>query len=289
MTVLGRRLEQADPQPNRGARLHVSKLRGLDPEARSSEARLPTLLVAASACLLVIACVNLAGLLQTRHAARRRGIAIRLALGAGRSRVVRRLLTESLLLSAFGGAAGLVVAWWGKALLERAYAREMFDGSRHFYSLTLDARAFLLTLLTAAATGVVFGGLVPALQASRPVLVPALKEDASAPRRSRLRAAFSSCRLRCRSCSSSAPPSRSERAHRLAESRLRRRARRYFNIAPARAGYRGRRRLYAGEVRRRLESLPFVESISCSWVPPPLVSTADIFLPGQSPVRPRTR
>ena len=263
MTVLARRLEQADPDTNRGARLHVSKLRGLDPEARSSQARLPTLLVATVACLLLIACVNLAGLLQTRHAARGKEIAIRLALGAGRGRVVRQLLTESLLLSALGGAAGLVVAWWGKTLLERAYAREMFDGARHFYPLTLDARAFLLTLLTAAATGVVFG-LVPALQASRPVLVPALKEDASAPRRSRLRAAFLVVQvaLSLVLLIGAALAIQSARtvwqnpgfdAEHVA----------YFNIAPARAGYRGEKAtLYAGDLRRRLESLPFVESIS---------------------------
>ena len=276
------------PDTNRGAGLLVSKLRGLDPEARSSQARLPTLLVATVACLLLIACVNLAGLLQTRHAARGKEIAIRLALGAGRRRIVRQLLTESLLLSAFGGAAGLVVAWWGKTLLERAYAREMFDGARHFYPLTLDARAFLLTLLTAAATGVVFG-LVPALQASRPVLVPALKEDASAPRRSRLRAAFLVVQvaLSLVLLIGAALAIQSARtvwqnpgfdAEHVA----------YFNIAPARAGYRGEKAtLYAGDVRRRLESLPFVESISFSWVPPPFwFSTADIFLPGQNPARP---
>ena len=101
--------------------------------------------------------------------------------------MVRQLLTESLLLSGLGGAAGLVVAFWGKALLERAYTRAQFDGAHHFYPMRLDATAFLLTLLMAAVTGVIFG-LVPALQASRPALVPALKEDASAPRRSRLRA-----------------------------------------------------------------------------------------------------
>ena len=251
MTVLARRLEQADPETNRGASLLVSKLRGLDPEARSSQARLPTLLVTTVACLLMIACVNLAGLLQTRHAARGKEIAIRLALGAGRSRVVRQLLTESLLLSAFGGAAGLVVAWWGKTLLERAYAREMFDGARHFYPLTLDARAFLLTLLTAAATGVVFG-LVPALQASRPVLVPALKEDASS---AAALAPAGRLSRRAGRAVARAPhrrrPRDAERAHRLAESRLRRRARR---VLQHRARTRGLSRREGDALRRRSAS-----------------------------------
>ena len=298
MTVLALRLEQAElekaeleqagPDRHRGARLVVSKLRGLDPEARSSQARLPALLGAAAACLLLIACVNLAGLLQTRHAARGKEIAIRLALGAGRGRVIRQLLTESLLLSALGGAAGLSVAWCGTTLLERAYAREMFDGSPHFYPLALDARAFLMTLLIAAATGVVFG-LLPAWQASRPVLVPALKEGASASRRSRLRAAFLvvqvalslvlliAAALAMQSARTVLRDPGFEAGH-IA----------YFNVAPARAGYRGAEATrYVADVRRRIESLPFVESIASSWVPPPFwFSTATISLPGQAAARP---
>ena len=288
MTVLARQLEQAHPATNRALGLTVSKLRGLDPEARSSEARLPALLVATVACLLTIACVNLAGLLLARHTARRKEIAIRLALGAGRGRVIRQLLIESLLLSALGGAAGLVVASWGKMLLERAYAREMLDGSRHFYPLTLDAWAFLLTLVTAGATGLVFG-LIPALQASRPLLVPALKEDASVTRRSRLRAAFLVVQvaLSVVLLVGAALAIQSTRtvwhdpgldAERVA----------YFNLGSARAGYRGENAtLYADEVRRRLESLALVESMSFAWFPPPFsFSTADVFLPGQAPARP---
>jgi predicted permease len=291
MTVLAQRLEQSDPDRKRGTRLHVSKLTGLDPEARSDQARLPTLLAAAVACLLMIACVNLAGLLQTHHASRSKEIAIRVAIGASRGQIVRQLLTESLLLCALGGAAGLLVGWWGTALLERAYASENFDGSRHFYPLTLGARAFLMTLLTAAATGVVFG-LVPAWRASRPVLVPALKEDASAPRPSRLRATFLVVQvaLSLVLLIAAALVIQSARtvwknpgfdAEHIA----------YFSMAPARAGYRDEKAvLYADDLRRRLESLPFVESLSFSWVPPPFwFSTADIFVNGQNPARPDDR
>jgi len=288
MSVLTGRLAESAPETHRRARLVVFRLRGLDPEARSDEARLPTLVATAVACLLVIACVNLAGLLQTRHAARSKEIAIRLALGAGRRRVVRQLLTESLLISALGGASGLVVAWWGKALLEAAYAREMFDGTRHFYPLTLDARAFGLTLVTAAATSVVFG-LVPALQASRPVLVPALKEDASAPRRSRLRAIFLVVQVAVSIALliGAALVIQSARTVRRNPGFDARHVA-YFNINPARAGYRGDKATqYANDVRRRLESVSVVESVSFSWVPPPLwADTADVFLPGQQPVRP---
>ena len=286
LSVLAQRRTQVD-QDDVSTGLVVSRLRGVDPEAWSEHARLPTLLVVTMVCLLLIACVNLAGLLQTRHVVRGKEIAIRLALGAGRARIVRQLMIESLLLCVFGGVVGLFVAWWSKALLERAYARENFQGARHFYSLTLDADAFLVALLTAAATAMVVG-FVPAWRASRPVLLPALKEDASAPRNSRLRAAFlvvqivlslvlligaglaiQSVRTVWRN-----PGVDAEQVV-------------YFNIAPARAGYRGEKgTLYADDLRRRLESLPFVESISFSWVPPPFsFATADLMLPERQPVR----
>jgi predicted permease len=291
MTVLAQRLEQSDSGRTRGIRLHLSMLTGLDPEARSDQARLPTLLGVAVACLLTIACVNLAGLLQARHAARSMEIAIRVAIGAGRRHIVRQLLTESFLLCALGGAAGLVVAWWGTALLERAYASENFTGARHFYPLTLSGRAFLVTLVNAAATGVVFG-LVPAWRASRPVLVPALKEDASAPRPSRLRAVFLVVQvaLSLVLLIGAALVVRSARnvwknPGFAAEHVV------YFSIAPARAGYRGQKATrYADDLRRRIESLPFVESISFSWVPPPFwFSTVDVVVPGQSAARPEDR
>ncbi len=288
MMLIARQLEQAHPETTRDLGLVVSKLRGLDPEARSSEARLPLVLVATVACLLTIACVNLAGLLLARHAARRKEIAIRLALGAGRGRVVHQLLTESLLLSTLGGAAGLVVASWGKTLLERGYAREMFDGARHLYPLTLDMSAYLLTLSIATATGIAFG-LLPALQASRPVLVPALKGDVAAPRRSRLRTTFlvMQVALSVVLLVGAALAIQSTRTvwhdpgfdpEHIA----------YFNLAPGRAGYRAEKAtLYKAEVRRRLESLAFVQSMSFVWIPLPLWgSTADVFLPGQPPARP---
>ena len=291
LAVLAQRLAQSDSTRNGSTSLHVSMLTGLDPEARSDQARLPTLLAATVACLLMVACVNLAGLLQTRHASRRKEIAIRVAIGAGRRQIVGQLLTESLLLSALGGAAGLVVGWWGTALLERAYASEHFTGARHFYPLTLGGRAFLVTLITAVATGVIFG-LVPAWRASRPVLVPALKEDASAPPPSRLRAVFLVVQvaLSLVLLIGAALVIQSARtveknpgfdAEHVA----------YFNIAPARAGYRDKKAtIYADDLRRRLESLPFVESISFSWVPPPFwFSSADIVVPGQNPARPEDR
>lgn len=291
MTVLAQRLEPSGSDSNLGTGLHVSKLTGLDPEARSAQARLPTLLAAAIACLLTIACVNLANLLQTRQASRSKEIAIRVALGAGRRHIVRQLLTESFLLSALGGAAGLVVGWWGTALFERAYASENFTGARHFYPLSLDGRAFLVTLIITAATGLVFG-LVPAWRASRPVLVPALKEDASAPRPSRLRSAFLIVQVALSLVLLIAAALMIQSARTVwknpgfdAEHVA------YFNIAPARAGYRDKQAtLYAAEVRRRLESLPFVESTSFSWVPPPFwFSTADVIVPGLNSARPEDR
>ena len=190
MAMLARQLEAAFPETNRDSGVFVSDVNGIHPQARSTGARLPRLLLAAVTCLLVIACVNLSGLLMAQYAARRREIAIRLAIGAGRLRIIRQLLTESVLLSLSGGLTGLLIALLGNRMLERYYGVQI-DGVTHVYTLTLDWPVFVMTLSLVIATGLAFG-LLPALQASSPALLPAIKDDPASQglRRSRLRSLF---------------------------------------------------------------------------------------------------
>ena len=139
------------------------------------------ILFGAVAFVLLIACVNLANLLLGRAAARRREIAIRLAIGAGRGRLLRLLMTESLLLALVGGAASVLLAWWGTTLLsamnpDAALRAQNLSGLgiAGFSSIRLDLAALAFTFVVAIATGLLFG-LVPALQATRPALTDALK------------------------------------------------------------------------------------------------------------------
>jgi predicted permease len=122
--------------------------------------------------VLLIACANLANLLLSRSAAREREVAIRAALGANRARVVRQLLTESLLLAAFGGVLGLLLAAWGiNSLLALAPA-----DTPGIDSVGLNIQVLGFTLLVTVATGLLFG-LVPALGMSKPDLNASLKES----------------------------------------------------------------------------------------------------------------
>jgi putative ABC transport system permease protein len=168
MTTIEGRLEQQYPEGNTGIGISLIPTQ----EQTVKEIR-PALLVllGAVAFMLLIACANIANLLLVRAASRQKEIAIRTALGASRLRVLRLLLTESLMLSFAGGCLGLLLAIWGTdALMALAP-----DNIPRLNEVAVDARVFGFTLAVSLVTGIFFG-LIPAIHASKPDLNEALKE-----------------------------------------------------------------------------------------------------------------
>ena len=134
-------------------------------------------LMATTGLVLLIACANLANLLLVRGSARKKEIAIRLAMGATRPRIIAQLLIESLSLSAFGALAGLALAYWADKALMAAYLPSDSGGLK--ISTTPDLRILFFTLAVTLITGVLFG-LVPALQTTKPNVATTLKDEAAA-------------------------------------------------------------------------------------------------------------
>ncbi len=181
MTTIASQLAQEYPT-NVGRTVMLWPRAGIDPDDEADLRGFLVLLLGAVALLLLIACSNVASLLLVRATSRQREIAVRLALGASRGRLVRQLLTEGLLLSMLAGTMGLAITpWIGDLTL--AFRRNSY--LMRGLDLSPDSRVLAFTFLLSIATGVLFG-LAPALQASKPDLVSSLKEGspAAAHRRS---------------------------------------------------------------------------------------------------------
>jgi predicted permease len=180
MGEVARNLAAAFPNDNKGVGASLIPLRQ---EMLGDVEPILLVLFAAVAFVLLIACVNVANLLLARSTGRTREFAIRTAVGAGQGRILRQLLTESILLALAGGALGLTLAWWGT----QAALKHLPADLPRAAAIGLDARVLTFTVLISLLAGILFG-LAPALRTRTPELPRTLKEGGRGTSNSRHRA-----------------------------------------------------------------------------------------------------
>ena len=171
IAVLFSRLSQAFPETDSKDRLNLVAAG----QSKEEFWQLMGIVLAATGMILLIACSNIANLQLSRAAVRQKEFGLRLCLGASRGRMIRQLLTESLLLAGIGGAAGLLLVWWGLGFAVRACVPD-FD--KLVLNPTPTWRVLAFTIGLSLASGIIFG-LAPALRASRLDLVSVIKEEAA--------------------------------------------------------------------------------------------------------------
>lgn len=174
--IQGRIDEELKVEKSRRTGMRLSPAGGLVDGLGSQLVPLLVVMMIVVGLVLLIACANVANILLARATARQKEIGIRLAVGAARGRLLRQLLTESLLLSGMGAALGFVLAWWAAASVARF---ELPLPIPIAFDFTPDGRVFAFTAAVAILSGILFG-FAPAIRATRPDLVNALKNDTAA-------------------------------------------------------------------------------------------------------------
>lgn len=284
LQMLASQLEAAYPETNKGRGIRLAPASHIHPGDYQERARLPWVLMAAVSCLLLTACVNLAGLLLARGLHRQKEIAVRLSLGASRGRILRQLLTESLVLSCCGGIASLPAAVWTTTLLNSFYAEEI-RGTGAALNLSLDATvlgyAVMLSVLAAVAAG-----LVPALRVSRTNFYTALRTAGAAQggQHTRLRAGLLvtqialslvlliSASLLLHSLNNVLLKADFEAEQVVA-----------FRVKPHLVGYSSEQvQQYYHEAARRLAAVPGVQSLTFAGAPGPIRDGVTLQLPEQA-------